>query len=156
MRNGTRLEMHGEATNGHLSPEYEAYRNAKHRCDPQSRQRKDYSERGIEFCFGSFSEFLAEVGRRPTPKHSIDRINNDGNYEPGNVRWATATEQTNNQRRNHRVTVQGETLTIGQWAKKLGVRTSRIHQRIAGGYCEPCAVILPKQGRCNHQAGGQA
>ena len=143
---------HGESINGQISPEYDAYRAAKHRCmSTRPPHFARYRERGIQFLFTSFQEFLAEVGRRPTPQHSIDRIDNDGNYEPGNVRWATATEQTNNQRRNHRVTARGETLTIGQWAKKLGVRTSRIHQRIAYGYCEPCAVTLPKRGICNHR-----
>lgn len=81
------------------TPEYAAYREAKYRCSNSNAQAwKHYGGRGIEFRFGSFEEFLAEIGRRPTLEHSLDRRNNDGHYEPGNVRWATASEQSLNRR----------------------------------------------------------
>jgi hypothetical protein len=82
-------------------PERLAYRNAKHRCENRANVRyKHYGGRGIEFRFKSFDEFFTELGPRPTPKHSVDRFpNNDGHYEPGNVRWATPKEQRANQRR---------------------------------------------------------
>lgn len=62
---------------------------------------KGYGGRGIKVCsrwMNSFEDFKKDMGERPTPKHSIDRINNDGNYEPGNVKWSTRTEQMNNKR----------------------------------------------------------
>ncbi len=81
------------------TPEHIAYRHAKGRCsNPTDVAWKDYGGRGIKFLFTSFEQFFAELGPRPEGK-SLDRINNDGNYEPGNVRWATHSEQVKNQRR---------------------------------------------------------
>jgi len=81
------------------TPEYKAYDGAKDRCTRSTHKRwQDYGGRGIEFRFTSFEQFLAELGPRPTPEHTLDRSNNDGHYEPGNVRWATQLEQQNNRR----------------------------------------------------------
>jgi len=75
-----------------------AYRDAKRRClNPKHVEWKNYGARGIRFLFENFKQFMIELGPRPAGK-SLDRIDNDGNYEPGNVRWATPTEQTNNRR----------------------------------------------------------
>ena len=90
------------------SPEFAAYNTAQQRCEnPKCKNFKDYGARGIKFLFRSFEEFYASVGPRPSGKtasgfalFSLDRWpNNDGNYEPGNVRWATATEQAHNRRK---------------------------------------------------------
>lgn len=81
--------------------EYRAYHHAKNRCNnPKDKGYKYYGGRGIEFRFTSFEEFIAHIGPRPSPKHSLDRIDNDGHYEPGNVRWATKEEQMCNLRRS--------------------------------------------------------
>jgi|HubBroStandDraft_2_1064218.scaffolds.fasta_scaffold00336_3 hypothetical protein len=83
------------------SPEATAYANARTRCtnpsDPET--WKNYGGRGLEFRFNSFEEFFACVGPRPTRKHTLDRIDNDGHYEAGNVRWASREEQQANKRR---------------------------------------------------------
>lgn len=81
------------------TPEFKAYNAAYQRCTNQNlRCYKNYGGRGIEFRFSSFEQWWAELGPRPSAKHSIDRIDNDGHYEPGNVRWATGSEQIRNQR----------------------------------------------------------
>jgi hypothetical protein len=81
------------------TPEYKALHQAKQRCEnPNDPQFKNYGGRGIEFHFESFEQFFAEVGPRPDDGMSLDRIDNDGHYEPGNVRWATDSQQAKNRR----------------------------------------------------------
>lgn len=93
---GTSSRIHGEA---HKTSEYAAYINAKQRCNnPNNSRYADWGGRGIEFRFNSYEEFLAEVGRKPSPNHSIDRKDNNGHYEQGNVKWSTPTEQSQNRR----------------------------------------------------------
>jgi hypothetical protein len=86
---------------GYHTPEYTSFHAAKKRCtNTNAKQYADYGGRGIEFCFKSFEEFYAEVGPRPEPKfdYSLERIDNNGHYEKGNVRWATKIQQARNRR----------------------------------------------------------
>jgi hypothetical protein len=87
------------ALRGRNLVESRAYERAKYRCRNRNYRRFDcYGGRGIEFRFHSFAEFFAELGPRPTRRHSVDRIDVNGHYEPGNVRWATPKQQANNKR----------------------------------------------------------
>jgi hypothetical protein len=93
--------MSGKPRHGmSYQPEYQIYQTAKDRCtNPKSQRWASHGGRGIKFLFNSFEEFYAEIGPRPSKNHSLDRKNNDGNYEPGNIRWATRSEQQKNKRR---------------------------------------------------------
>ena len=89
---------HGQAQHGRESGAYVSYRCAKLRCQyPHDINYRNYGGRGIEFRFSSFEQFFAELGPRPAGK-SLDRIDNDGHYEPGNVKWSTRSEQARNKR----------------------------------------------------------
>lgn len=142
---------HGEISNRTPSPEYRAYYQALNRCqNPHYYLFAQYGGRGIEFRFVSFNEFLIDIGRRPTANHSLDRIDVDGHYEKGNVRWATREEQANNKRNNRRVTVEGVTRQVGDWMGTLGLARGTFDTRMARGWCEQCAVTLKPYGRCPH------
>lgn len=90
---------HGATRGGRVAPEYRSYSHARARCQNANDPKYPwYGGRGIEFRFSRFEDFLEEVGEKPGPGYSIDRVNNNGHYERGNIRWATAKEQSNNRR----------------------------------------------------------
>jgi hypothetical protein len=125
----TKQPRHGE----HDSAEYQTWEAIKQRCGNPN--NKYHAARGIKVCecWQRFESFLADMGRKPTPQHTIDRINNDGNYEPSNCRWATRLEQQNNVRRNRFVDVRGERMTISQAARVLGITYNAAYGRVMNG-----------------------
>ena len=105
----------------------------RQRCEnPVSAGYHSYGGRGITVCarWQTFESFLVDMGPRPSLRYSIERINNDGNYEPGNCRWATATEQANNTSASRRLTHDGHTMTVAQWARHLGMPHEMIRGRL--------------------------
>lgn len=116
---------HGLSGRKNRPPEYSIWNGIKQRClNTKSISYKSYGGRGIKVCDRwkkSFPNFLEDMGKRPTNKHSIDRINNNGNYEPSNCRWATIKEQTRNTRTNRLITIKGETKCLSEWVEFLGL-----------------------------------
>ena|SRR5579859_6660637 len=113
--------VHGHARPGKKTSEYYAWMNIKGRCyNPKDINYKNYGGRGIKVCdrwLESFENFLADMGPKPSSKHSIDRFpDNDGDYGPGNTRWATRAEQSRNTSRNKRLTIGGETKLLIDWS----------------------------------------
>lgn len=92
--------------------------------------------RGISICerWNSYPMFLQDMGRRPTPRHTLGRIDNDGNYEPGNVRWEFQREQVRNSRSRRRISYGGETLLLVEWAEKTGLDANLIRFRLNKGW----------------------
>lgn len=120
------------------SREYKIWAGMKKRCyDPSCKSFEDYGKRGIAVCArwqGSFENFYADMGPRPSRRHSIERVNNDGPYSPDNCRWATQREQVNNTRRNHFIEWNGERLTLAQWAERAGIRPHALLHRLDRGW----------------------
>jgi len=94
-----------------------------------------YGGRGIRVCdqWHDYATFAADMGQRPSKRHSLERIDNDKGYEPGNVRWATTREQARNMRSNRMVTYQGETLTIADWSERMGIPYMTLRWRLTAG-----------------------
>lgn len=136
------------------TPEFKAYARAKERCqNPNGNDFAHYGGRGIEFRFTTFAEFLDAVGTRPSQNHSLDRVNNNGHYEAGNVRWATRQQQNRNTRQNRLVTAFGQTKPLVVWCGGLGANYSRAIQRLEfGSHCAECALTLPAYTKCSHIA----
>lgn len=119
-------------------PEYRVWKIMIQRCEnPNLEKYQIYGKRGIRVCARwrkSFVNFILDVGRRPSGNHSIDRINNDKGYQPGNVRWATRTVQARNCRKARRITFGGETRCIIEWAEKLHVDYRALQMRFGRGW----------------------
>lgn len=136
---------HGEATVAGKTPEYRAWQNLHGRCG----ERQPYGRRGIRVCprWESFENFLADVGRRPSAAHSIDRIDGTKGYEPSNCRWATSKQQGRNTTRNRLLTALGATRCTAEWAEILKVPPYLVTWRLRHGWTVEQALFTPKGGR---------
>ncbi len=129
------------------TPTYTCWRHMRDRCqNPKRHDYPNYGGRGIKVCerWADFINFFDDMGTRPRGM-TIERIDNGGNYEPGNCRWATATEQARNRRTNVLLTIGGITMPIVSWAEKTGVPRKCIEQRIRRGF--PAEVSVSRESR---------
>ncbi len=130
-----RSMKHGHSIGGRRSPEHCAWHAILQRChNPKSKRYAEWGGRGIKVCERwrhSFENFLADMGLKPTKRHTIDRHpDNDGDYCPENCRWATNKEQCNNKRNNHLITFRGKTQTLMQWSEELGINYGTLADRL--------------------------
>ncbi len=125
------------------------WRGIKSRCyDPQDPAFHNYGGRGIKMHHTwkkSVARFYKDMGPRPSPKHSIERINNDRWYSPSNCKWGTWEEQANNRRCNRTITFAGETLNLSQWARKIGISSTSLSERLENWTVEE-SLTIPKGG----------
>lgn len=146
----------------HPSKEYSSWLNMIARCENDNvPDWKYYGERGIRICAGlrKFDDFIEHMGRKPTPKHSIDRVNNSGHYSCGgceecvsngwkpNCRWATRKEQDRNKSSNRLLTHSGETYCLTEWAERVGMKPSTLSNRIHSGMSVEKALTTPVRKR---------
>lgn len=131
---------HGFARRGQKTKEYHIWRGIIARCEnPNNKNFHQYGGRGISICKewrNDFTKFLKDVGKKPTPKHTIDRVDSNGNYEPNNCKWSTWKEQQNNKRSNKMLTLNGKSLTVSQWAEQLGVKQGTLYMRVHRGWSD--------------------
>lgn len=117
---------HGESSGHHSrgSSEYRVWLSMRTRCrNPNADRYKNYGGKGIKVCkrWDKYENFLSDMGRRPSTKHQIDRIDVNGHYEPSNCRWTTTKIQSRNRTDNRLIAFNGETLTMVEWSEKLGI-----------------------------------
>ncbi len=141
-------KVHGGAPKSGKSPEYIAWQHIKARClNPTDRNYVNYGGRGITICDAwrnDFAAFLDGVGYRPSSSHTIDRIDNDGGYFPGNVRWATRTTQARNRRITKLLTVDGVTRPQSEWASVFGLLPKTLNARLKLGWTVERALATPE------------
>ncbi len=128
--------------------EYRLWKGMIHRChNTNAPNYPQYGGRGICVCErwrNSLEAFLADMGERPSMEHSLDRYpDQNGNYEPGNVRWATHQQQQRNIRSNVNLTLNGETLCLSEWAARTGINDSTIADRLRKGWTTEQALTTP-------------
>jgi hypothetical protein len=137
---------HGETSGAKPSAEYQTWSSMLGRCtNSNNRAYKYYGGRGIGVCeqWMSFDRFLSDMGRRPSQKHSLDRINVDLGYEPDNCRWATDAEQARNMRSNTKVQINGVTRCVSEWCELNGIASSTAYARINRGI-NPIVAVTQK------------
>lgn len=145
---GRRSRRHGEAGTSTETVEYRTWAQMLSRTRSGTHVNfKNYGGRGITVCerWKKYENFLADMGRRPSPKHSLDRKDNDKGYDPDNCRWATIFEQNRNTRGNHRITIRGETKTLAEWMEIAGRKAKTFQNRIQRGMSEENALFAPLQ-----------
>ncbi|HVI40923.1 MAG TPA: hypothetical protein VM577_09705 [Anaerovoracaceae bacterium] len=122
------------------------WKNMLTRCsNPKVECFKNYGGRGISVCerWRVFENFFADMGQPPSPKHSIDRIDVNGDYRPGNCRWATSKEQAQNKTTSRSVKAFGKAMTATEWSSRTSISSARIRARIARGWSEEEALTIP-------------
>lgn len=150
-RGGTHRHTFG----GRASSEHSIWHSMCGRChNPGSKSYRYYGARGVRVCDawrgrGGFARFIAHIGFKPTPEHTLDRIDASGHYEPGNVRWATMAEQSTNRRDTRRIRYEGRSQCLTEWAKELGIARTTLSNRLNSGWSVNRAFGTPaRKKRC--------
>jgi len=132
-----RSTKHGKAERSNLTPEYQAWKGIRKRIfNPKDAAYLHYGGRGIRLCDRwkeSFEFFLADMGEKPTPKHSVERRDNDGDYCPENCYWATPLQQSRNTSRSRKVDYKGQVKTVSEWAETLNINYMTLFTRLYRG-----------------------
>ena len=138
----------GNAGRSKERPEYSCWLSMRSRCNSKNNSAyKNYGGRGIIVCdeWKHFENFLRDVGPRPSPSYSIDRINVNGNYEPGNVRWIIAKEQNKNKRNSVNIEYNGEVHCIAEWARIKNITVPTLTRRYHAGWSIDEKIFKPSK-----------
>jgi hypothetical protein len=149
-RRNAKHNMEGTST-------YNIWRKMRERCNnPKRKDYPRYGGRGIKVDenWSDFRNFLSDVGVRPEGMQ-LDRIDNDGNYEPGNVRWVTPRQNANNKRNNVKIDYRGETKTIAEWARHLGICPKTFRYRLKNNWSLEDIFNVPVNHSNRHRHQGE-
>jgi hypothetical protein len=138
--------------------EFNSWRAMLDRCrNPKAIGYSRYGKRGITVCdrWLMFRNFIEDMGLKPTPAHTIDRIDNDKGYYPENCQWATRQQQADNSSRTHLITLDGETHSIATWARRYGAIRRLVNGRILKGWSIRCALTVRLKKGDKHAGGCQ-
>ena len=141
-----KITIHGETINPKRSSLYNTWLSIRQRCNnPKHLSYKDYGGRGIKLCerWNSFDMFKLDVGEKPAPHMQINRIDNNGNYEPGNVEWATPSQNSNNRRSSRLIEYKGKAMTLRAWCDELGLSYPLMKQRMVKKWDVEIAFTTP-------------
>lgn len=132
---------------------YKAWVSMKARCyNKKDKDYKNYGGRGIivsKRWINNFPKFYSDMGDKPSLKHSLDRINVNGNYTKNNCRWATAIEQNNNRNNNHNINFNGQNMTLSDWCRKIDVPVNTMINRFIRGWSIERALTTKSDKRYN-------
>ena len=145
--------LHGHAIR--RTATYIAWRSMRARClKPSHKSWPDYGGRGIKICDSwlKFENFLADMGEKPAGMQ-LDRVDNNGNYEPSNCRWATPMQNCNNRRSSHFIEFRGERRSVSQWARATGIPRDTLSFRLENGWSITDALTIPVKRQRNNRAG---
>jgi hypothetical protein len=139
------------------TPEYRAWQQMRLRCtDPNHEAWSSYGGRGITVCqrwLDSPAAFLADMGRKPSPAHELDRRDNDRGYEPGNCRWVLRPVNCRNRRSSRLLTHNGETLAVVAWSERTGINAAALLKRLDAGWAVDRALTTPVRHKAPNGAG---
>ena len=134
------------------NPERCAYRDAKSRCEnPDAAAYPSYGGRGIKFLFKDFAEFYEHLGPRPAPGFTLDRIDNNGPYAPGNVRWVLHKVNSRNKRDTIKITYKGITDSLIAWCEALDLNYVQTYDRLKRGWSVEKALSTPAKSRSDSE-----
>mgnify|MGYP001618838060 CR=1 FL=1 len=156
-RRNERLKQRSVTHGASEWPEYAVWNTMIARCEnPKHERYPRYGGRGITVCDewrSSFERFISDMGRRPSPSHSIDRKDNDGHYAPDNCRWATPREQAANTSQKRLLTLNGRTQRLCEWSAETGIRSQLLITRMGRlGWSVEKALTTPVQSRSGASA----
>ena len=142
------MRTHGETIGQIFTPEYRAWRAMKARCyNPHTRAYHNYGGRGIQVCDewrNSYETFVRDMGRRPSSRHTLERVNNNENYSPKNCIWATYADQARNKRTNVFITINGITRCLSEWSKVSGIKRRTLEERVKNNWSPETLLGPPR------------
>jgi len=139
-------QRHGHSINGVRSLTHSTWHNMKSRCNnPKASGYRDYGAKGIKVCerWDIFENFVADMGERPGPEYSIERLDRTKNYCVENCKWATRLEQNRNRSMCIYITIEGKKQTVKEWAIEKGIKRQTIESRLKRGWSKYDAVMQP-------------